>query len=103
MPAYMPFVQVRPRKYKDHSPGKALFKVDVQKLRLAFEWLKKYNTFYYNVEWREDAAAAWEAEDVEIGVTRDRPSAKRTCRGAVVGESKCAGWEHQPCQIIVCV
>ena len=70
MPADMPFVQVRPRKYKGHSPGKALFKVDVQKLRLAFEWLKQHNPYYYHVEWREDAAAAWEAEDVEIGVTR---------------------------------
>ena len=61
MPADMPCVQVRPRKYKGHSPGKALFKVDVQKLRLAFEWLKQHNPFYYHVEWREDAATAWEA------------------------------------------
>ena len=59
MPADMPFVQVRPRKYKGRSPGKALFKVDVQKLRRAFEWLKQHNPFYYHVEWREDAATAW--------------------------------------------
>ena len=71
MPTDMPFVQVRPRKYKGRSPGKALFKVDVQKLRLAFEWLKQHNPFYYHVEWFEGAAAAWEAEDVEVGVTRE--------------------------------
>ena len=71
LPVDMPCVQVRPRKYKGRSPGKALFKVDVQKLRLAFAWLKQHNPYYYHVEWREDAAAAWEAEDVEIGVTRE--------------------------------
>ena len=71
MPGDMPFVQVRPRKYKGHSPGKALFKVDVRKLKLAFDWLKQHNPYYYHVEWREDAAAAWEADDVEIGVTRE--------------------------------
>ena len=37
MPADMPVVQVRPRKYKGNASGKALFKVDVHKLRLAFQ------------------------------------------------------------------
>ena len=71
MPADMPFVQVCTRKYKGHSPGRALFNVDGQKLWLAFEWLNQHNPFYYHVEWREDVAAAWEAENVEIGVTRE--------------------------------
>ena len=30
MPGELPFVQVRPRRYKSHSAGKALFKVDVK-------------------------------------------------------------------------
>ena len=61
MPADMPCVQVRPWKYKGHSPGKALFKVDVHKLWLAFQWLNQHNPFYYHAEWRDGAAAAWEA------------------------------------------
>ena len=32
MPSYMPFVMVRPHKYKSHGPGKAFFKVGVCKL-----------------------------------------------------------------------
>ena len=56
MPDEMPFVQVRPRKYKNHVPPKALFKVDVQKLRLAFAWLKTHTLYYHDVEWSEKAA-----------------------------------------------
>ena len=70
MPRDMPFVQVRPRKFKGHPGGKSLFKVDVHKLRAAFAWLRQHNPYYFNVEWREDAAAAWESDDVVIGITR---------------------------------
>ena len=66
---------MRPRKLRSHAAGKALFKIDVQKLRLAFAWLKEHNPYYYNVEWREDAAVAWEAEDVTIGVAREASDA----------------------------
>ena len=41
------------------------------KLRRAFEWLKEHNPYYFVVEWRDDAAAAWEAEDVQVGVVRE--------------------------------
>ena len=71
MPADMPFVHVRPRKYRGNASGKALFKVDVHKLRAAFIWLKANNPYYYEVEWREDAAAAWSADDVEVGTVRE--------------------------------
>ena len=71
MPDEMPFVQVRPRKYKNHVPPKALFKVDVQKLRLAFAWLKTHNPYYHDVEWSERAATAWEDPEVVIGVVRE--------------------------------
>ena len=71
LPDEMPFVQVRPRKYKNHAPPKALFKVDVQKLRLAFAWLKRHNPYYQEVEWNENAATAWEPADVVIGVVRE--------------------------------
>ena len=30
-----------------------------------------HNPYYYDVEWRDDAASAWEATIVEIGVTRE--------------------------------
>ena len=71
MPDEMPFVQVRPRMYKNHVPPKRLFKVDVHKLWLAFSWLKRHNPYYQEVEWRAEAATAWEAEDVVIGVVRE--------------------------------
>ena len=41
------------------------------KLRRAFEWLKEHNPYYFGLEWREDAAAAWEAQDVQLGVVRE--------------------------------
>ena len=71
MPSEMPFVMVRPRTCRGSSAGKALFKVNVWKLRRAFEWLKEHNPYYDGVEWRDDAAAAWEAEDVQLGVVRE--------------------------------
>ena len=43
MPADMPFVMVRPRTCRGRTAGKALFKVDVLKLRRAFEWLKEHS------------------------------------------------------------
>ena len=39
-PADVPAVNVRPWKCKGKQPGRALFKVDVTKLRAAFLWLK---------------------------------------------------------------
>ena len=41
MPADMPVVHVRPRKYKGKPGGRALFKVDVLKLKAAFLWLRR--------------------------------------------------------------
>ena len=54
MPSDMPFVMVRLRSCRGRSAGKALFKVNVWKLRRAFEWLKEHNPYYFGVEWRED-------------------------------------------------
>ena len=71
LPADMPIVHVRPRKYKGRPGGNALFKVDVTKLRSAFLWLKANNPYYAGVEWREEAAAAWAADDVQVGTTRE--------------------------------
>ena len=48
-----------------------MFKVDVTKLRCAFLWLKANNPYYADVEWREEAAAAWAADDVQVGTTRE--------------------------------
>ena len=57
--------------HKNHVPQKRLFKVDVYMLWLAFYWLKRYNPYYQEVEWSVEAATAWEAEDVVIGVVRE--------------------------------
>ena len=71
MPADMPVVHARPRKYKGKPGGRALFKVDVLKLKSAFLWLKANNPYYADVEWRDDAAVAWAAEDVQVGTARE--------------------------------
>ena len=71
LPCDMPVVNVRPSKYKSRSPGKALFKVDVRKLRRAYDWPKKHNPYYFDVEWQDEAAKAWEAEDVQVGTVRE--------------------------------
>ena len=71
MPADMPIVHVRPRMYKGKPGGRALFKVDVMKLKSAFPWPKANNPYYADVEWRDDAAAAWAADDVQVGAARE--------------------------------
>ena len=45
--------------------------MNVIKLRHAFEWLRKYNPYYRDVEWREDWAQEWLQEDVDVGATRE--------------------------------
>ena len=71
MPADMPFVMVRPRTCRGRAAGRARFKVSVQKLRVAYQWLNKHNPYYFGVQWRGDAAAEWEAQDVQVGVVRE--------------------------------
>ena len=71
MPSDMPFVMVRPRTCRDRTAGRACFKVGVCKLRRAFDWLKDNDPYYFGVEWRDDAASAWQAEDVQVGVVRE--------------------------------
>ena len=56
---------------RDTLVGRRFFKVDVHKLGAAFAWLEQHNPYYFNAEWREDAAAAWALDDVVIGVTRE--------------------------------
>ena len=50
------------------APGSASA---ARQLKAALLWLKANNPYYANVEWREDAAAAWTVEDVEVGTTRE--------------------------------
>ena len=71
LPANMPFVKVRPRNFAGKPCRKAPFTVNVIKLRHAFEWLRKYNPYYRDVEWREDWAQEWLEEDVDVGSTRE--------------------------------
>ena len=71
LPSEMPLVHIKPRKYKNHKPPKGLFKVDVRKLRAAFDWLKEHNPHYRHVEWKESAATAWNDGDVVAGVVRE--------------------------------
>ena len=43
VPENMPFVMVRPRNFKNHNKRGSPFKIDVDKVRKAFAWLKKFN------------------------------------------------------------
>ena len=72
MPGDMPLAQARPRLHRSHLPGAALSKIDMQRLRLACAWLKQHNPYYYNVEWRGDTAAVWEADVLKVA-SRLRP------------------------------
>eukprot|EP00959_Pyramimonas_sp_CCMP1952_P464292 9486330-Pyramimonas_sp.AAC.1 len=75
----MPVVHVRPRALGSasaagKSAGRALFKVDISKLKAAFLWLKANNPYSAEVEWRDDAADAWTGDEVEVGTTREADS-----------------------------
>ena len=71
LPADMPFVMVRPRAFRNKVSNKKPFKVDVNKLRAAYAWLKQHNGYYRDIDWNESAAAAWSADSVEVGTTRE--------------------------------
>ena len=80
-PKDMPFVKVRPRNFAGKPCRKAPFTVDVIKLKQAFEWLREYNPYYRDVEWREDWEQEWLQEDVDVGSTREEDFAngQETC------------------------
>ena len=65
LPANMPFVKVRPRNFAGKPCRRAPFTVNVDKLRHAFDWLREYNPYYRDVEWKEDWAREWLEEDVD--------------------------------------
>ena len=67
----MPFAMVRPRNFKNQRSPKAPFKIDVDKIRLAFQWLKVHNPHYHDIEWVPSAEAAWREEDVQVGTVRE--------------------------------
>ena len=71
LPEDMPFVMVRPRLFKNQRGPKAPFKINVDKVRKAYAWLKKHNPYYRNVEWIDSAEAAWRCDDVRVGVVRE--------------------------------
>ena len=71
LPQDMPFVMVRPRTLRHRVSNKMPFKVNVEKLRAAFLWLKAHNPFYFNIKWHESAAHAWSGEEVTVGITRE--------------------------------
>ena len=67
-PEEAPFVFVRPRTSKaakDQKPRKPV-KVDVSKLKAAFQWLKAHNPYYRNVGWCDEQAAKWDLDDVAL-------------------------------------
>jgi hypothetical protein len=67
----MPFVMVRPRIFKNQRSPKAPFKIDIDKVRKAFQWLKQHNPYYHDVEWISSAETAWRDEDVLVGSLRE--------------------------------
>ncbi len=71
LPSDMPFVMVRPRIFKNQRSPKAPFKIDIDKVRKAFQWLKQHNPYYHDVEWISSAETAWRDEDVLVGSLRE--------------------------------
>ena len=71
VPEHMPFVMVRPRTFKNQNKRGSPFKIDVDKVRRAFAWLKKYNPYYRGIEWVSSAEEAWRVDDVQIGTVRE--------------------------------
>jgi hypothetical protein len=65
-----PFVMVRPRRFANRPTTKAPFKINVQKIRDAFRWLKENNPYYYNVDWIESRTADWLDEEIPVGTSR---------------------------------
>ncbi|MCP3885831.1 MAG: hypothetical protein GY700_10220, partial [Propionibacteriaceae bacterium] len=47
------------------------FKVNVQKLRAAYLWLKEHNPYYRHITWDEVAVHAWSQDDVSVGTTKE--------------------------------
>ena len=89
-----PFVMVRPRKFHNRPSGKAPFKVNVQKLRSAFAWLKMNNPYYYNVEWVDAREAEWVDEDIPVGSTREEDvmqALASQCKRVRGMDAACAG------------
>ena len=58
LPGDMPFVMVRPREFRGQPSSRPPFKIDVTKVRIAFEWLKKHNAYYRHIAWEASAEAA---------------------------------------------
>ena len=71
LPQDMPFVMVRPRLLKGCRTKSAPFKIDVFKVKKAFEWLRLYNPYYRDIIWDQKAEEAWQDEDLQIGSTRE--------------------------------
>ena len=77
LPKHMPFVLVRPRCAKGQSSKKrgALHKVDVPRLRRAFDWLKENNVYYRDVTWDPASEAEWKSERYDLpGREEDIPT-----------------------------
>ena len=71
LPGDMPLVMVRPREFRGQPSSRPPFKIDVTKVRIAFEWLKRHNAYYRNIVWEASAEAAWRDESQQIGRCRD--------------------------------
>ena len=71
----MPFVRVCPRLFWNQPTNRPAFRVNVQKFRAAFEWLKHNNAHYHNNGWIEASVAKWEEAmqpNTEVHIGRDR-------------------------------
>ena len=67
----MPFVIVRPRKFKNQNKRGSPFKIDVDKVCKAYAWLKNFNPYYCHVEWIKSAEEPWRSNDMQVGTVRE--------------------------------
>ena len=108
-PKNMPYVLVKPRpNHTDPDQRPRLpFAIDVQRVRKAYEWLKKYNVHYKDIEWSEDNARAWtdgieEVPTREEDITQHLSSCSMTLfkkwmsrleQGEAEGQEQTASWK----------
>ena len=71
LPVNLPFIKARPRSFGGRSGFTAAFKLNVIKLHRAFLSLGAHNRYYRDAERREDWAADWHTEVVDIGTDCD--------------------------------
>ena len=84
-PEDAPFVLVKPRTSsaaKDQKPRKPV-KVDIRKLKEAYDWLKVHNPYYRDVGWCDQQASKWDDDELFLPTRYEHVDAHQSVTQAV--------------------